>query len=336
MKHKGYNGNYNPLGNSTAQKFKYNGIEYEESLGLNLYEMDFRMYDPAIARFNGIDPVTHHSQGTSVAFDNNPIFWADPSGADGIGSVADIQNLAGSGGSGDFYQRGNNGKTKTLTGGWTPNVDKDGNVSYVAEKGATAKSFVEQYGKIHNIDEEQALFLIGAADNDIKAGKTSVSGSDIDALIKTPILKLNLKYNNSRWQRTFNQILFAVDYSRSIGDKSFSPRDYFSDTYEYVINFYNVSYDYKGETYNVISGSIVFGTMGTYTRALTDDIEFGSSNPNGKGIYTQNVELIQTGPKSSYMLEAVKFQVNNNYSNILRSRLQSVKIADNKPIKLKQ
>ena len=36
------------------------------------------------------------------------------------------------------------------------------------------------------------------------------------------------------------------------------------------------------------------------------------------------------------MLEAVKFQVNNNYSNILRSRLQSVKIADNKPIKLKQ
>lgn len=45
--------------------------------------MDVRMYDPAIARFNGIDPVTHHSQGTSVAFDNNPIVIADPSGADG-------------------------------------------------------------------------------------------------------------------------------------------------------------------------------------------------------------------------------------------------------------
>ena len=43
--------------------------------------MDFRQYDPAIARFNGIDPVTHFSQGTSVAFDNNPIYWADPSGA---------------------------------------------------------------------------------------------------------------------------------------------------------------------------------------------------------------------------------------------------------------
>jgi hypothetical protein len=48
--------------------------------------MDFRMYDPAIGRFNGIDPVTHFSQGTSVAFDNNPIFWADPSGANSVGA----------------------------------------------------------------------------------------------------------------------------------------------------------------------------------------------------------------------------------------------------------
>ncbi|WP_440880303.1 DUF6443 domain-containing protein [Tenacibaculum sp. C7A-26P2] len=84
LKHKGYNNNVSSLGNSTAQKFKYNGIELEESLGLNLYEMDLRSYDPAIGRFNGIDPVTHHSQGTSVAFDNNPVYFADPSGADSI------------------------------------------------------------------------------------------------------------------------------------------------------------------------------------------------------------------------------------------------------------
>jgi hypothetical protein len=46
--------------------------------------MDVRSYDPALGRFNGIDPVVHYSQGTSVAFDNNPVFWADPSGADSI------------------------------------------------------------------------------------------------------------------------------------------------------------------------------------------------------------------------------------------------------------
>jgi len=84
LKHKGYNNNVTSLGNSTAQKFGYNGTELNESLGLNLMEMDFRLYDPAIGCFNGIDPITHYSQGTSVAFDNNPIFWADPSGADSV------------------------------------------------------------------------------------------------------------------------------------------------------------------------------------------------------------------------------------------------------------
>lgn len=88
LKHKGYNNVTSSNGNSVAQKWKYNGIEYEESLGLDLYEMDVRMYNPALGRFQGIDPVTHHSFGTSVAFDNNPIFWADPTGADAYSVTA--------------------------------------------------------------------------------------------------------------------------------------------------------------------------------------------------------------------------------------------------------
>lgn len=43
--------------------------------------MDARQYDPAIGRFTSIDPIVHHSQSTYAAFDNNPAFWADPSGA---------------------------------------------------------------------------------------------------------------------------------------------------------------------------------------------------------------------------------------------------------------
>ena len=82
LKQKGYNNTSTGNGNDLAQAFKYNGVELNESLGLNLYEMFFRSYDPAIGRFNGIDPVVHFSMGTSVAFDNNPIYWADPSGAD--------------------------------------------------------------------------------------------------------------------------------------------------------------------------------------------------------------------------------------------------------------
>ncbi|MEE4001807.1 RHS repeat-associated core domain-containing protein, partial [Tenacibaculum sp. FZY0031] len=82
LKHKGYNNVTSSIGNSAAQKFKYNGIEFEESLGLDLYEMDLRMYDPAIARWNAIDIVDHYEFSPYQAFDNNPAFFADPSGAD--------------------------------------------------------------------------------------------------------------------------------------------------------------------------------------------------------------------------------------------------------------
>ena len=42
--------------------------------------MPLRSYDPTIARWNRIDPVTHHSLSTYNGFDNNPIYYADPSG----------------------------------------------------------------------------------------------------------------------------------------------------------------------------------------------------------------------------------------------------------------
>ena len=92
LKHGGYNNAISPNGNSTAQKYKFNGKELEQFLGLNLYEMDVRNYDPAIARWIQVDPVLHYSMSPYVAFDNNPIFWSDPSGADAE-SYQDDPNL---------------------------------------------------------------------------------------------------------------------------------------------------------------------------------------------------------------------------------------------------
>ncbi len=81
LKHKGYNTIVSSNGNQVARKFKYNGMELETIHGVDWYEMDMRQYDPAIGRWTAIDPVTHHSQSTYTGFDNNPVFWADPSGA---------------------------------------------------------------------------------------------------------------------------------------------------------------------------------------------------------------------------------------------------------------
>ncbi len=83
LKQLGYNYDVSSNGNSIAQKWKHNGVEYEQALGLNMSEMFFRMHDPAIGRWNGVDPVTHWDYSPYSAFDNNPVYWADPTGADG-------------------------------------------------------------------------------------------------------------------------------------------------------------------------------------------------------------------------------------------------------------
>ncbi|GAA4276538.1 RHS repeat-associated core domain-containing protein [Aquimarina mytili] len=76
LKHKGYNS----MINGRSHQYKYNNTELEEGLGLNWYEMPLRSYDPTIARWNRQDPVIHHGLSTYNAFDNNPIYYADPSG----------------------------------------------------------------------------------------------------------------------------------------------------------------------------------------------------------------------------------------------------------------
>jgi hypothetical protein len=47
-----------------------------------MYAMDMRQYDPAIGRWVVQDPVVHYEYSPYSAFDNNPIVFADPSGAD--------------------------------------------------------------------------------------------------------------------------------------------------------------------------------------------------------------------------------------------------------------
>src|SRR5690606_20226417 len=41
----------------TDYQYKYNGKEWQDELGLNMYDMDMRQYDPAIARWVVMDPV---------------------------------------------------------------------------------------------------------------------------------------------------------------------------------------------------------------------------------------------------------------------------------------
>ena len=82
MKHQGYNDMVSPYGNSIAKKWKFQGVEFEEALDIDLYEMEFRNYDPAIGRFMSIDPLAEQRNWlTPYNFvQNNPIMRVDPSG----------------------------------------------------------------------------------------------------------------------------------------------------------------------------------------------------------------------------------------------------------------
>lgn len=86
LKHKGYNGSI--VGRD--HNYGFNGIEESnDGLGLDILEMDFRQYDPALGRWMVLDPVIHYNYSPYQAFDNNPIYYADPSGADSEGDGDD-------------------------------------------------------------------------------------------------------------------------------------------------------------------------------------------------------------------------------------------------------
>ena len=79
LQHKGYNSNINGVENNY---FTFNDVEHNESLGLNLYEMDWRHHDPAIGRFLGIDKLAEDVYDfTPYRFGlNNPVLYSDPTG----------------------------------------------------------------------------------------------------------------------------------------------------------------------------------------------------------------------------------------------------------------
>ena len=66
----------------TEYQYKYNAKEWQDELGLNMYDYGARNYDPAIGRFFNMDPLAEVSRKFSpyaYALDN-PVYFIDPDG----------------------------------------------------------------------------------------------------------------------------------------------------------------------------------------------------------------------------------------------------------------
>lgn len=68
--------------NQGVQPYKFGGKELDRMYGRDLYDFGARSYDPAIARFTGVDPLAekyyHLSPYAYCA--NNPVNYIDPDG----------------------------------------------------------------------------------------------------------------------------------------------------------------------------------------------------------------------------------------------------------------
>ncbi len=63
-------------------KYKYNGKELQDELGLNVYDYGARVYDPAVPRFWQVDPLAekYGFQSVYVYADDNPVRFMDIDG----------------------------------------------------------------------------------------------------------------------------------------------------------------------------------------------------------------------------------------------------------------
>ena len=77
LKHKGYNNVVSSNGNSTAQKKGFQEQMLDDELGLNWYSYKYRNYDPSLARFHNIDPLTEeYMDWGSYVFSGNRVIDA--------------------------------------------------------------------------------------------------------------------------------------------------------------------------------------------------------------------------------------------------------------------